>query len=99
MSTTRSEDVDNFLVALEGRDQVCARKFGARPREHFAGDFETTIASGGARAFHRFQHRFRYDDAGDLVVQAQSLLVAVERPDADQDWNGGLAAEFFHEGV
>ena len=39
------------------------------------------------------------DDAGNFVVEAQSLLVAVERPDADQHRDGGLAAEFFHEGV
>src|SRR5258708_31977191 len=47
--------LQNFFIALEGWNQVRAGEFGARPREHLAGDFEAAIARGGARGFQRFQ--------------------------------------------
>src|SRR6266436_1783338 len=78
-----SENLEDFFVALERRNQVRPGKFGARPGKHVAGDFETAIACGGSGALHRFQQRLGDDDAGDFVVQAQSLFVTIQRPDAD----------------
>src|SRR5260370_40683525 len=88
-----SENLEDFFVALEGGNQVRAGKFGACPREHFAGDFETAIARGGSGRFHRFQQRLGDDDAGNLVVQAQSLFVTIQRPDADSDGDWWFAAK------
>src|SRR5258707_9604631 len=78
-----SENFEDFFVTLEGWNQVRAGEFGPRPREHVACDFETAIARGGSGGFHGFQKRIRNHDAGYFVVQAQRLLVTVERPDAD----------------
>src|SRR6266852_7071332 len=78
-----SENFQDFFVALERRNEIGAGKFGPRPREHVACDFETAIARGGSGGFHGFQKRIRNHDAGYFVVQAQRLLVTVERPDAD----------------
>jgi len=58
---------------------------------------KTAIAGGGSGGFHRFQQKTRDDDAGDFVVQAQRLLVTIQRPDADQDGDRWLAAKFFQE--
>ena len=60
---------------------------------------EAAFARGGSGRFHRLQNRLRDDDAGNFVVQAQRLLVTIQRPDADEHGDGWLAAEFFHEGV
>src|SRR6267378_4230842 len=94
-----SEDFQDFFVALEGWNEIGAGEFGAGPGEHVAGYFETTIARGGPCGLHRFEQRLRDDDAGHFVVQAQRLLVAVERPDADQHRDRRLAAEFFQKSV
>ena len=77
------ENFKNFFVAFEGRNQVGAGEFGPGPSKHFAGDFETAIARGGSGGFHRFQQGLGDNDAGDFVVQAQRLLVTIQRPDAD----------------
>src|SRR6267154_3037226 len=97
--STRLQDVEDFFVALEWRDQVGARQFGARPSEHFAGALEAAVARDSPGCFQRFQQWFRNDDAGHFVVQTQSLLVAVERPDTDEYRNRRFTAEFFYEGV
>src|SRR5882762_4220737 len=94
-----SENFQDFFVALERWNEIGAGEFGAGPGEHVAGYFETTIARGGPCGLHRFEQKLRDDDAGDFVVQAQRLLVAVERPDADQYGDRRLAAEFFQESV
>src|SRR6267378_1304923 len=94
-----SEDFHDFFVAFEGWNQIRARELGAGPREHIAGDFKAAIARGGARAFHRFQQRLRDHDAGNFVVQAQRLLIAIERPDAYQHRDCRLPAESFQESV
>ena len=59
----------------------------------------TSASNTASLASQRFQQGLRDDDAGHLVVEAQGLLVAVERPNADQYGNGRLAAEFFQERV
>src|SRR6202158_1112065 len=94
-----SEDFQDFFVALERWNEIGAGVFGAGPFEHFAGNFEAAIARGGSGGVHRLQQRLWDDDAGHFVVQAQRLLVAVERPDADQHWDCRLAAKFFQESV
>src|SRR5271169_816746 len=93
------QDVEDFFVAFERRNEIGAGEFGARPREHLAGNVEATVASGGAGGFERRENLRRDDDAGNFVVEAQRLLVAVERPDADEHRYRRLAAELFDKGV
>src|SRR5712692_3489930 len=96
---TALQDLKNFLIALERRNEIRAGEFGAGPVEYFAGNFESAVARGGPRGFHGLQKGLGNDDAGDFIVQAKRLLVAVERPDADQHRNRRLAAKFFQESV
>jgi len=71
------ENFQNFLVALEGGNQIGASKFRARPGKHLAGDLESAVARGGSGGFHGLQQRLRNYDAGHFVVQPQRLLVTV----------------------
>src|SRR6266851_5009579 len=96
---TQLQDVEDFFVALEGRNEIRAGHFRTRPGKHFARALEATVARGSAGRFQGFQQRLRNYDSGNLIVEAQRLLVAVERPDADEYRNGRLATEFFYEGI
>src|SRR5439155_14569486 len=95
----RLQNFQNFLVAFERRDQVRTGELGARPCQHVACDFESTIARGGSSGFHGFQQSLGNDDPRHFVVQAQGLLVTVQRPDADAHGNVRLAAEFLQESM
>ena len=64
-----------------------------------AGDIEAAVAGSGTGGFHRGEHLRWNDDAGNFVVETESLLVAIERPDSDEHGDGWLATEFFDEGV
>ena len=83
---------EDFFVALEGGDQVGAGDAfvagGAGPIEHAAGEDEAAFAGMFAGFFHFAQGGFGDDDAGDLVIEAQGLLVTGERPKADDDGTG-----------
>jgi len=81
---------------LKGRNQVRAGKFGAGPREHFAGDFETAIAGGGSGRFPSISAETRMTMPGTSLFK-RSACCNYQRPDADQDGDRWLAAKFFQE--
>ena len=70
------------------RDQASISRATSKPRSRAA----------VPAASRDFRSGSRNDDAGNFVVEAQRLLVAIERPDADEHGNGRFAAEFFDEG-
>ncbi len=65
------QNFQNFFVTFEGRNQISAGKFGARPRQHFARNFEAAITRCCAGRFHGFQERLGNYNAGNFVVEAQ----------------------------
>src|SRR5713226_6140027 len=70
---TQLQDVEDFFVALEGRNEVRAGQFRTRPGEHFASALKAAVARSGAGCFEGFEQRLRNDDSGNLIVEAQRL--------------------------
>src|SRR5262249_61040483 len=93
----QSEDGEDFLVALERRDEIRAGEFGARPIEHFARHLETAVARRCARRLQRLQQRLWDHNTRDFVVEPQRLFVAGQGPDADEHRNRRLASELLYE--
>ena len=62
------QDVENFFVAFERRNQIGASKFGARPGQHLASDVEPAVAGGWASRLERHENLLRNDDTGNFVV-------------------------------
>ncbi len=50
LSTKRLQNIQDFFVALEGRDYVGTGHFCPRPSEHFAGALKPFVARGCACA-------------------------------------------------
>src|SRR5439155_19248924 len=89
----------NLFVTLERWNEVGAGKLAPRPSEHLPCNLEAAIARSSSGSFHGLQQRLRNNHARHFVVQPQRLLIAIERPDPDQDGNGRLVAKLFQKRV